>query len=163
KEVKEERFREDLYYRLGVFPVFLPPLRERDEDVILLAEHFLGAAGGAEGFHNSALSALLAHNWPGNVRELQNVIQRGALLARGGVILPEHLSLEAGLSAVECREEIPPSDSEGFLTLQEMEKQHIKRALDLSSGKIYGSGGAAELLGMKPTTLQSRIKKLGLR
>ncbi len=163
KEVKEERFREDLYYRLGVFPVFLPPLRERDEDVILLAEHFLGAAGGAEGFHNSALSALLAHNWPGNVRELQNVIQRGALLARGGVILPEHLSLEAGLSAVECREEIPPSDSEGFLTLQEMEKQHIKRALDLCSGKIYGSGGAAELLGMKPTTLQSRIKKLGLR
>ena len=168
KEVQEDNFREDLYYRLGVFPIFLPPLRERDEDVVLLAEHFLKAAGGTEGFYNSSIQALLDYSWPGNVRELQNVIQRALLIARGEPIQPEHLLLE-NRSADWKGKEVqgngsyhPVGDGE-FPTLQEMEKKHIQRALDVSRGKIYGPGGAAELLGMKPTTLQSRMKKQGLR
>ncbi len=169
-EVREGRFREDLYYRLGVFPVFLPPLRERQEDVVLLAEHFIRELKEKDGhdsllLHESAADLLLNHPWPGNVRELQNVIRRAALLAGGETILPRHLNLDGGAGPGVCFD--PVDDSEAgrdgrFPTLFEAERAHVRKALELSGGKIYGSGGAADLLDMKPTTLQSRIRKLGL-
>ena len=169
EEVGEGRFREDLYYRLGVFPVFLPPLRERGEDVILLAYHFVRELRQKEesrqlSLHESSADLLLRHYWPGNVRELQNIIRRAALLAGGRTILPQHLNIGGGDGPGSCVDSGDVSELiEGrFLTLFEAEKAHVKRALDLCGGKVYGPGGAAELLDMKPTTLQSRIKKLGL-
>lgn len=172
-EVREGRFREDLYYRLGVFPVFLPPLRERGQDVILLAEHFIRELKQREGkgtlsLHASAADLMVRHPWPGNVRELQNVIRRAALVAGGETILPRHLNLGAGPEEGAC---VEPADSEiphnpggaRFPTLSEAERAHVKKALELCAGKVYGPGGAAELLDMKPTTLQSRIRKLGLK
>lgn len=186
EEVRAGRFREDLYYRLGVFPIHLPPLREREDDVILLAGHFMARLRGEKRYADhyltpEAVECLLRHPWPGNVRELQNVIQRSALVAREGRIGPEHLGLKGQESLA-----LFPRSSElsreggavgdrasgkaavkglnraAFPTLDETVKNHIERALAASGGRIYGETGAARLLGLKPTTLQSRMKKLGI-
>ncbi|MFW5826221.1 MAG: sigma 54-interacting transcriptional regulator [bacterium] len=181
------RFREDLYYRLSVFPVALPPLRERRDDVVLLAEHFLAELREQrhhDGLHLSsdAVDSLLAHSWPGNVRELQNVIRRAALVAGGGRIDPQHLALRAesgagtpgdGAStrragARDARGHAPAAgertgaDPSSVSTLDDAIRRHIERALAAAGDRIYGAGGAAEILGVKPTTLQSRMKKLGM-
>ncbi|MCG8335025.1 MAG: sigma 54-interacting transcriptional regulator [Proteobacteria bacterium] len=178
----EKRFREDLYYRIGVFPITLPPLRDRKEDVVLLAEHFLKELRNEAYYANlhlsgAAVECLLNYNWPGNVRELQNTIRRSALVAGGSRIEPSHLALKelarqnrqivSGIKNKEAKDSIlfssPNPDRVSFPSLDDAMRDHITSALKISGGKLYGKDGAAELLGVKPTTLQSRMKKLGLQ
>jgi transcriptional regulator with GAF, ATPase, and Fis domain len=161
--IREGRFREDLYYRLSVFPLRLPPLRERLEDLPALAEHLLADVAGRTGrralrLSDEALEALRAHRWPGNIRELANVLERAAIVT-DGVVGPEDLALgPARAAAVEAA----PPEGDPLPTLAEVERAHIERALYRSGGKLYGDDGAAALLGLKPTTLQSRMKKHGI-
>jgi len=167
------RFREDLLYRLEVFPIRLPPLRERDQDAAILAEHFAAAVRRRPGFAGlalgpSAIDAILSHSWPGNARELRNAVERAAILARGGTIEAAHIVVQGGPvgktpSAAPDRAFPRGDDALGsFPTLEAAQREHIRRAFDRSGGKLYGRNGAAELLGMKPTTLQSKMKKLGI-
>ena len=156
--VREGDFREDLFYRLNVFPIRLPPLRERPEDIPLLAAYFAHKACAAMGkstgkISDHALRRLQGYPWPGNVRELQNIIERGVILSQGMDLEAEHIQVEPVASA---------TDNPGIQTLQEIEKDHIVHALRAAKGKVSGRGGAAELLGLKPTTLGSRMKKLGV-
>ena len=154
--VSEGRFREDLFYRLEVFPVEVPPLRERREDIPLLSWTFVKEFSNSMGkaidtIADDSMAALLAYPWPGNVRELRNVIERAMILSRGPTL---HIKL--GLPALR------PQAANTAGTLEEAEREHILQALERCSWRIRGSNAAAELLGMKPTTLKSRIKKLGL-
>jgi transcriptional regulator with GAF, ATPase, and Fis domain len=167
-EVRKGRFREDLYYRLNVFPIALAPLRERKSDIPMLAAHFVERA--CKEFNKAicmippdALGALKAYDWPGNVRELQNVIERAVITARlGGPISFQ-------LPAVTAAQESPSPGSAAAMKirtegeLREAERANILATLDKTRWKVYGSGGAAELLGIKPGTLSARMKKLGLR
>jgi len=167
-EAEAGRFRQDLFYRLSVFPVELPPLRKRPEDVPLLAEHFLALAARKLGRPKPRLTlanvqALQRYPWPGNVRELQHVIERavimsdGARLAidlpAGGEDRPARLAPPAGPAADRVL-----TDAE----VRKLEADNIRAALERANGKVSGPGGAAEMLGIKPTTLTSRIKSLGL-
>lgn len=163
KAVREGKFREDLYYRLNVFPLLLPPLRERENDVLLLADYFLGNIAAKRGIKKyilstEALEFLRENNWKGNVRELQNTLERASILAANNMIDEEHLV------PPEHAKKISASKNRGRTdTLEDMIRKHIISTLEITGGKIYGEGGAAEILGMKPTTLQSKIKKLGIK
>ena len=157
--VRDGCFREDLFYRLNVFPVTIPPLRKRKEDISLLAHYFVRRACARLGrppcgINDRALQRLLAYPWPGNVRELENIIDRAVILCGGGTIDRQHVQVEVGAPSA-ARGQIP--------SLQEVERGHILVALRAASWKVSGKGGAAELLGLKPTTLQSRMQKLGIR
>jgi transcriptional regulator with GAF, ATPase, and Fis domain len=167
-ESEAGRFRQDLYYRLSVFPVELPPLRKRPEDVPLLAEHFLALAARKLGRPKPRLTlanvqALQRYGWPGNVRELQHVIERAIITADGGrltIDLPHSGELRPARRA-------PPTEpaADRVLTdaeLRKLEADNIRGALERANGKVSGPGGAAEILGIKATTLASRIKALGL-
>ncbi len=164
KDVEAGRFRQDLFYRHTVFPVEVPPLRERREDIAPLAMHFVRQSAQrlnrpVPRVSRAVLNQLLAQDWPGNVRELQNAIERAVILSRGG---PLRFDLPASTAGQVSP--IPPSDPT-FLTRDELKRQErdsIAAALKQTGGKIFGPGGAAELLGMKPTTLASRISALGL-
>ena len=211
--VRNGRFREDLYYRLSVFPVSLPPLRERDGDIVLIAESFVEGMRKRPGMEalalgTEAITELERRTWPGNVRELRNAIERAAILARGGIIQGGHLAVPGktdnhiqpagttlskeeaelpGTTAVRPRTEIqssgmaslqsglpPPGTASAqagtgsgpAISLTDARRaatmEAITTALTRSGGKIYGPGGAAELLDMKPTTLQSTMKRLGI-
>lgn len=165
REVEAGRFREDLYYRLSVFPVHIPPLRERREDIPKLALHFI--AQSAQRMNRrvprvtqAVLSQLAAHDWPGNVRELQNVIERAVILSQGRT-LDIHLQSSPARSVPS----LPSPPAARLVTredLKRQERENITQALRLTKGRIFGSDGAAVLLGMKPTTLASRIKALGI-
>ena len=184
--VAEKQFRDDLFYRLSVFPIRVPPLRERTGDVALLARHF--GARCAErlrrrisGIEESALARLEQYGWPGNVRELQNVIERAVLLASGRAIAADDLRLEAALvpsvhAAVEAEPATPVSAvraphagaaddaaSDGPATLASAERRAILEALGRAGGRVSGPRGAAMLLGLRPTTLHAKMKKLGVR
>lgn len=157
------RFREDLYYRLAVFPVTLPPLRERLDDLPQLATELLVEVAARAGRRGSTLGAdaldrLVGHTWPGNVRELANVLERAAILSGGGVIGAAHIEIPGERPAAPAT-----VDGAGPVTMAEASKAHIARALEASKGRIYGPKGAAARLGLKPSTLQSRMKKLGMR
>ena len=161
--VAERRFREDLYYRLAVFPIALPPLRERADDVPIIAEGFLAALARRTGrgpwqLSDNAKHWLREQPWRGNVRELVNTVERATIINPGPVLEFAH--------AGEAAPAPTPAPGNGaaapIVTLQEMERQHIERALRRTDGKISGKGGAAELLGINPNTLRSRMKKLGL-
>jgi transcriptional regulator with GAF, ATPase, and Fis domain len=168
EEVRKGRFREDLYYRLNVFPITLAPLRDRKSDIPSLAAHFLGRA--CKEFNKpiplmtrEALAELQAYDWPGNVRELQNVVERAVITARQDPILFELPSVPDVTPAAGR-----PGDFAlpGVRTEQEVrdtERDNILAALNKTRWKVYGRGGAAELLGIKPGTLAARMKKLGLR
>lgn len=162
------RFREDLLYRLDVFPIRLPPLRERDEDAAVLAEHFAAAIRRRPGCSSLALSKgavekILSLPWPGNARELRNAIERAAILSRGASIAAEHIVVDLpGGDRGGRRQKKEAAAAERFPSLAEIQAGHIRSAFELSGGKLYGKNGAAELLGLKPTTLQSKMKKLGL-
>ncbi|WP_315834138.1 sigma 54-interacting transcriptional regulator [Bradyrhizobium prioriisuperbiae] len=167
-EVQRGRFREDLYFRLNVFPVESVALRDRREDIALLAQHFLMSESKAlkSDLRLSEADArkLARYDWPGNVRELQNVIERAAILAQNGrlrIDLPDppgsHATPVADPRKGETRPVILTEDE-----MRERDRSNIAAALDLCGGKVSGAGGAAELLAMKPTTLASRIKALGL-
>ncbi len=161
--VKEGKFREDLFYRLNVFPITLPPLRERKDDIYLLANYFLEKLSQKFSdkkltLSNEAIKILRENSWQGNVRELQNTLERAVILSKDGVIKPSHLIFEKNKSAKsECEEK-----KTSLKSFDEETKKIIELALKLTNGKIYGKDGAAELLKMKPTTLQSKIKKLGI-
>ena len=154
--VGEGRFRSDLYYRLHVFPIVLPPLRERLEDIPFLVRHFLEAyrmklKRPPLELSQESMECLIRYAWPGNVRELQNVIERAVILARSPVVTVELQSVT----------NVPPA-SESTANLLEMERRHILRVLENTRWRIYGPHGAAAQLGMNPSTLRSRMKKLGL-
>ena len=167
KEVDAGRFRQDLFYRLSVFPIELPPLRERREDIPPLAAHF--AKQGARQMNRpqpvltlAAVSQLTAYDWPGNVRELQNAIERAVILSQGS---PLHFDLapKSPAEAQGARAHTPSKPA--LLTREEAKRQerdNITAALKQVHGKVFGPNGAAELLGMKPTTLASRIKALSI-
>lgn len=160
EEVAAGRFRIDLYYRLNVFPLTLPPLRERKEDIQSLANYFLKKYT-EEGKQTPVLSPeaaemLVAYNWPGNIRELENTIQRNVVLTNQTVI--ESLEIPASRRA----DNSPLSSNSGFKTMKENERDHILAVLESCNWKISGKGGAAEVLDINVNTLNSRIKKLGI-
>lgn len=166
-EAEAGRFRQDLYYRLSVFPVEIPPLRKRKEDIPLLADHFLQTSSRKAGRPKPALTLanvqkLQQYDWPGNVRELQHVIERAVIITAGG-----RFQIELPASAkVTPASEVPLAGSGEIRTdaqMRQVEADNIRAALEAAKGKVSGSGGAAELLGMKPTTLASRIKALGIQ
>ena len=167
-------FRADLYYRLSVFPICLPPLRERPDDIPLLVDHFVEHFAGR--LHTSrprilqeAMERLRHYEWPGNIRELQNVVERAVLLARGGDITPEMIPLtpprrpSPGQAEAEAPRERTPDPPAEHLPFAEAERRAILHALERAGWRISGRGGAAEVLGLKPTTLHAKMKKLGVR
>jgi transcriptional regulator with GAF, ATPase, and Fis domain len=159
EEVRRGTFRADLFYRLNIFPIHIPPLRDRREDVPLLAGHFVTDFARRMGKTVDRIGALAAarlaaYAWPGNVRELANVMERAVILCEGPIIQDEHLgALDRRSASVE---------SDVFLTLAEMERQHIQRALAKTGGVLAGPQGAARLLGMRRSTVWSRMRKLGI-
>jgi transcriptional regulator with GAF, ATPase, and Fis domain len=171
KAAAKGRFRQDLYYRLNVFPIEVAPLRLRKVDIPLLAEHFLGLIQKRENrklprLSTANLKQLQNYDWPGNVRELQNIIERAAIASRGRMLQltlpnvdePENLHQAASVD-LEPIESVVVPESE----MRRRERQNIIAALNKSNWKIYGPDGAAKLLGVKPTTLSSRIKKMKIR
>jgi formate hydrogenlyase transcriptional activator len=152
-------FRQDLYYRLHVFPIALPALRDRREDIPRLAHCFLQQIGVKLKRHQltldaESLSRLMDYHWPGNVRELQNVIERAVILSQSSRIRVDEILLPAKMSA-------PPPNA--TLELAHLQRDHIIKVLDQTSWRIYGAHGAAQLLGLNPETLRSRLRKLGIR
>jgi formate hydrogenlyase transcriptional activator len=156
--VTRGKFREDLYYRLNVFPIALPPLRERREDIPLLVRHFAQVYGtrlrkAITTIPRQGLEALQAYRWPGNVRELEHVVERAVILARDGT-----LALEDTFAALPRAAEAVTS----ALTLAEVERQHIQQVLQATQGRIEGPRGAAMRLGLHPSTLRGRMQRLGV-
>jgi transcriptional regulator with GAF, ATPase, and Fis domain len=175
REIEAGTFRQDLFFRLSVFPIELPPLRERREDIPLLVRHFIHEASkqarcGLLQVTGEQMQRLQNYHWPGNVRELQNVIERAMILSSCGA---QPLNLNLILSAAETPVAVPAArftkqveDAPAFLTQAEWEAQeraNLLAALAAANWKIYGTGGAAELLGVKPTTLASRLQSLGIK
>jgi len=167
-------FRADLFYRLSVFPIRLPPLRERREDVAPLAQHFVRRF--AERQHKTpprltgeALERLVAYSWPGNVRELQNVIERAVILCLDSVIEADLITLQAAFDPEPHLPDASPVDDRvehraaNVIRFCDAERHAIQRALELSGWRISGHAGAADTLGLKPTTLHAKMKKLGIR
>ena len=162
--IVDGEFREDLFYRLSVFPVEVPPLRERGDDVVQLAQHFLEQT--CKDFGRDVLTLtraqavnLKAYSWPGNVRELKNVIERAVILSPGKVLRLD-LSMPGFALADTAPVDAAP-DSDGVLTEKEMrdyQKRNTVKALEQANWKVSGEGGAAELLGVRPTTLADRIR-----
>ena len=161
------RFRQDLYYRLNVFPIDVPPLRHRGEDTRLLAVHYLERAvrklsRGPRSLTSAEASQLLSYDWPGNVRELQNVIERAVITNRGGPLsfdLPSSDASGPSAPGIAVGAEVGVvSDAE----MRRWERDNVLRALERTNWRVYGPEGAAALLGVRATTLASRIKKLGL-
>lgn len=160
EEVAAGRFRMDLYYRLNVFPLTLPPLREREEDLAELVRHFSEYYSRKLGkppikVSAAALDQLSRYPWPGNIRELEHVVERAVLLASGDCIsafmLPDKFPGPASPNAPDV------------MSMEDNERRHIMHILKICKGKIAGKGGAAELLQMHPSTLNSRMRKLGIR
>jgi DNA-binding NtrC family response regulator len=157
-EVKKGHFRSDLYYRLNVIPVNVPPLRERKEDIPLLINYFIEKLNRKtqktiNSISPTDLKQLMEYNWPGNIRELENIIERSHILSSGA-----KLKVEFSFSATTNGY----TDNDAIISLDENEKQYIAKILKLTNWKIRGKNGAAELLDINPNTLDSRIKKLGI-
>jgi transcriptional regulator with GAF, ATPase, and Fis domain len=166
--IRANQFREDLWFRLNVFPITVPPLRHRTEDIPALVYHFIERKSKQLGFHSSpnmapgAIDQLIAYRWPGNVRELENVIERTIILNPDGPLSFDLLAAPtnpyAPLKAVPGEN----GQNDAFLTLDEMNAKHIERILEIAGGKINGKGGAAALLGINPNTLRGRMDRLGI-
>lgn len=160
KEVQEGRFRSDLYYRLNVFPIQLPPLRERKEDIEQLSYHFLRklamkTSAKPKQLSKNALRMLMVHDWPGNIRELEHVMERSMLLTKSAVIKDIPLPDASG--------RIPAADQVSHIkTIAENERSHILSVLKRCGGKISGPAGAAKILGVPATTLNSKLRKLNI-
>ena len=157
EEVKKNRFRSDLYYRLNIFPIRIPPLRERIDDVPLLAGYFVHKFAARMGkkitsISRRAMEKLVAWDWPGNVRELANILERGVILCKGKALQAEHIGLDSG----------QVSDMGQIPTLEEGERRLILMALEKCNGRLAGPKGAAVLLGVNRSTLWSRMKRLGI-
>jgi formate hydrogenlyase transcriptional activator len=157
--VEEQRFRSDLFYRLHVFPIHVPPLRERPEDIPSLVRHFaqhyaFNMSKQIDTISSDTMQALVRYPWPGNIRELQNVIERAVILSKG----PQ---LAVALSDLKLRGS-DPKPAEGVITLEEMERKHILAVLEQTNWVFGGPNGAAARLGIKRPTLQFRMQKLGI-
>jgi formate hydrogenlyase transcriptional activator len=157
--VRKGSFRADLYYRLNVFPLESPSLRERKSDIPLLVNFFLSRFGkklgkDVRGVAQKSMESLTSYSWPGNVRELQNVIERAVVLARGPVVHIDDSLLQSETGAAEVS---------AIDTLENNERSHILRALEKTNWVIHGKKGAAELLGINPSTLRSRLEKLAIK
>ena len=155
------RFRPDLFYRLNVFPLRVPPLRERAEDVPLLVAHFLGHFGRKlakplRAVSRESMERLRSYSWPGNIRELRNVLERACVLARGPVV-----EIEGPFERAEAAGSVPHAGA--IPTLEEAERAAIRRALEATRGRISGPHGAAGLLAVNASTLRSRMAQLGLQ
>jgi formate hydrogenlyase transcriptional activator len=163
-DIEAGRFRGDLFYRISVYPITVPPLRDRREDIPSLVQHFARnfarrRAKRISEIPMEVMRRLEGYRWPGNVRELQNVIERAVLTSTGGVLkLPEPLLNDSGKPGSPDSPEV----GEGLMTLDDLERGHIERVLVSTRGKISGSGGAAEVLGLHANTLRYRMKKLGI-
>ncbi|WP_394708792.1 sigma 54-interacting transcriptional regulator [uncultured Desulfobulbus sp.] len=156
EEVEQGRFRRDLFYRLNVFPIQVPPLRDRVEDIPMLVWKFVSEFDQKMGRKITRITSrdmdmLMAYSWPGNVRELRNVVERAMITSQGNALDVSQLDLAPARPQ-------PPS----IMTLEEVERQHIQQTLVATHGKIKGKGGAAELLGLNPSTLYSRMRKLDI-
>ncbi|WP_448107897.1 sigma 54-interacting transcriptional regulator [Pseudomonas azerbaijanoccidentalis] len=167
QEVAAKNFREDLYFRLNVFPIQSPALRERPIDIAPLAAHFLKQTGKrlnmpGRRLRNSDIERLQRYSWPGNIRELQNVIER-ALITSNGADLNLDLPDEPKPSPSAIMQPSPPTEILTDAQIRELERCNMQAALKASDGKLFGKGGAAELLGIKPTTLASRFKRLEIK
>jgi formate hydrogenlyase transcriptional activator len=178
RAIMEGTFRQDLYYRLSVFPLRMPPLRERTEDIPLLVHYFVGRHAARIGRRISrvpqaAMERLVAYSWPGNVRELENVIERAVILSRGpdlevaaeALLAPVERADERGLEH-QAEQQVQPSiysPADGPLPLEDIERKHIVEVLERTKWRIGGPDGAASLLKLNPSTLRSRVKKLGIR
>jgi len=165
--VARRQFREDLYYRLNVFPVVLPPLRERVDDIPLMVRAFLRryarqAGKRIQDVSPEAMWRLLAYKWPGNVRELQNVIERAVVFARGDVLdvdaLPDLSAAPSPLAASNAL----PNDGAPPRTIAEVERSYVEQVLMETRWVIEGENGAARRLGLHPNTLRSRLKRWGV-
>ncbi|HMD09958.1 MAG TPA: sigma 54-interacting transcriptional regulator [Candidatus Acidoferrum sp.] len=154
KAVSEKRFRDDLFYRLNVFPIRIPPLRERPEDIPLLIQSFadefaLSFGKGIESIDKASIDALQRYNWPGNVREVRNVVERAVILANGPRL---HISLPS----------VSPSNAEPSLRHSDAEREHVRSVLEKTRWRVRGKAGAAEILDLKPSTLESKMVRLGI-
>ena len=162
--VAEGLFREDLYFRLKVFPIAIPPLRERKPDIPDLVHHFIRKKAREMGLSADpspspeAVDRLMAYNWPGNVRELENMVERALILNQG-----RHLTFNDFEIPFRSKGRTPETDDTGgFMTFDRLASRHITRALSLTNGRVEGKHGAAALLGLNPGTLRKRMKKLGI-
>jgi len=154
--VREGKFREDLFYRLNVFPITVPPLRERQEDIPPLVWHFLDLlcqrmGRSIERVHSDTMDAFKSYYWPGNVRELRNIIERFLITSTSSVF----------------RAKLPPAEASRGAgsrpqTFEEVERNHLLSIMEMVGWRVRGEGGAAQILGLKPTTLESRMQKLGI-
>jgi transcriptional regulator with GAF, ATPase, and Fis domain len=157
KRVREGTFRQDLYYRLNVFPIRVPPLRERMDDVPLLVQSFVQEFSRTmkkviDAVPQTALDSLLRHDWPGNIRELRNVIERAMIVTQGDVLA---LDVPRGRQG-------EPLTAPASTKLDDVERSHILEVLEQTGWRISGPRGAAAALGVKPTTLEYRMTKLGI-
>ncbi|SFM89720.1 DNA-binding transcriptional response regulator, NtrC family, contains REC, AAA-type ATPase, and a Fis-type DNA-binding domains [Chitinophaga sp. YR627] len=160
EEISAGRFRLDLYYRLNIFPIVLPPLRERPGDVLLLADYFLKKYADKQGksitgFSDEVINQISQYSWPGNVRELENMMERSVLLSMGNLITNLVLPKDKNKAVIEI-------EVDKVKTIAENERDYILAILDKCDWKVYGEGGAAQMLGIKVSTLNSRMKKLGI-
>ncbi len=158
QEIKSGRFRMDLYYRLNIFPIHVPPLRERKEDIPLLAHHFLNIYTKKlnkeiTSIPTEVIQKMKTYDWPGNVRELENYVERGTILSKGDCFLPPTIEFDSPVT-------LPVSLN---ISHQDNERNHILNILNQTNGRIAGSGGAAEILKLHPNTLRYRMKKLNIQ
>ena len=161
KEVADGRFRLDLYYRLNVFPITLPPLSERIEDIPALAHHFISVYNRKTGkkitgLSDKVLKKMMSYHWPGNIRELENLMERSVLMAKGATI--DDITLP-----VHTMKNVRDDQDSNIKTIQENEREYIINVLKKCNGKIWGVGGAAEVLKVPPSTLKSKMIKLGIQ
>jgi len=161
EEIKAGRFRSDLYFRLNAFPIYIPPLRERVEDIPALIHYFIEYHGGVLGkpylkISEMDMQKLMNYQWPGNVRELKHIIQKAVILTTGDILNFSDFKTSPSLFQVEKLKKT-------MKTLKEVEIEHILEALRLTNGKVSGEDGAARLLGINPKTLDSKIRKLGIK
>ena len=167
RAMSEGRFREDLFYRLNVFPIQLPPLRERREDIPLLVWSIINRRQGELGRHidevpRRVMRALESYDWPGNVRELENVIERALILSTGSTLDIEDLGGIGAPRAVASAPAVPAASLSPLRRLDEVEREHIRGVLERCGWRVNGTGNAAEVLGLHPNTLRFRMKKLGV-
>jgi transcriptional regulator with PAS, ATPase and Fis domain len=163
--IKSDRFREDLWFRLNVFPIMIPPLRQRKQDIPALVHYFIEQKTKELklGVHPTlaprGIDQLMDYDWPGNVRELENIVERALIRHRDGFLTFDHL-----VSTQPKKDEISAMADQalGILKLDEINALHIERVLKLAKGKINGPGGAAELLDIHPNTLRKRMDKLSI-
>ena len=160
EEIRKGRFREDLFYRLNVFPITIPPLRQRKEDIPLLVDYFVAKFNKKTGkkietVSKDTLLALQEYDWPGNVRELESIIERGVITSQG-----------AGLQILDRFENAPKAgerEVQDCKALVDIEREHIIKALEKTGWRIEGNKGAAAMLGLNPSTLRGRMRKDGIR